>query len=254
MDGWILTLFVLSAFAGGFVSGFSGFAMGIVVSGIWLHTITPIQTAALIAGYGLLTQGYGIAKLRHELNWQDIWPLTIGTAIGIPIGVMLLTHISASYVRLGVGVLLVLYATYNLLRPPIGPFKIGAVADVAIGISNGLLGGLTGLGGIISTISCQFRGWSKDKQRAVFQPVLFAAFVLISTSQYIAGSYTAETVKLYAIGLPFMIAGIVMGFKLFGTIKDETFRKAVLILVLVAGASLIVATTSGPMPALKGSA
>ena len=92
MDGYLLLPFVLATFVGGFVSGFSGFAMGIVVAGIWLHIITPIQTAALIAGYGLLTQGYGIAKLWHELNWRNIWPLVLGTAIGIPIGVMLLTH------------------------------------------------------------------------------------------------------------------------------------------------------------------
>jgi hypothetical protein len=58
MDGPVFTLFALAAFAGGFVSGFSGFAMGLVVSGVWLHVITPIQTATLIAGYyGLLTQG-----------------------------------------------------------------------------------------------------------------------------------------------------------------------------------------------------
>src|SRR6478735_11076327 len=122
MDGPLL-LFALATFLGGFVSGFSGFAMGIVVSGVWLHIITPVQTAALIAGYGLLTQGYGIAKLRHELSWQDIWPLTVGTAIGIPIGVMLLTHINPSYLRCGVGVLLVLYAIYNLVRPQIKPVK-----------------------------------------------------------------------------------------------------------------------------------
>lgn len=170
---------------------------GLGVSGVWLHIVTPIQTAALIAGYGLLTQGYGIAKLRHELRWQDIWPLTVGTAIGIPIGVMLLTHTNPTYLRFGVGVLLALYATYSLVRPPIKPMKISAPADVAIGISNGLLGGLTGLGGIISTISCQWRGWSRDKQRSVFQPVLFAAFVVISISQIIAGSYTVDTIKLY---------------------------------------------------------
>lgn len=247
MDGNLLLLFVVATFLGGFVSGFSGFAMGLIVSGIWLHIMTPIQTAALIAGYGLLTQGYGIAKLQHELSWQSIWPLTLGTAIGIPIGVMLLPHINPSYLRFGVGVLLVAYATYSLVRPPIKPMKIGAPADVAIGISNGLLGGLTGLGGIISTISCQLRGWSKDKQRAVFQPVLFAAFVIICTSQVIAGSFTAETIKLYGIGLPFMIAGIWTGFRLYGTIDDEAFRKAVLILVLLAGASLIV-SASGLMP------
>ena len=246
MDGHLFLLFVLATFLGGFVSGFSGFAMGIVVSGIWLHIITPIQTAALIAGYGLLTQGYGIAKLRHEFSWQSIWPLTLGTAIGIPVGVMLLTLVNPTSLRFGVGVLLVLYAIYSLVRPPI-KMKIGAPADVAIGISNGLLGGLTGLGGIISTISCQWRGWSRDKQRSVFQPVLFAAFVIISISQLIAGSYTAETIKLYGIGLPFMIAGIWIGFKLYGTIDDETFRKSVLILVLLAGVSLIV-SASGLMP------
>lgn len=243
MDGHLL-LFILATFLGGFVSGFSGFAMGIVVSGIWLHLITPIQTAALIAGYGLLTQGYGIAKLHHELSWRNVWPLTLGTAIGIPLGVMLSTHVNPAHLRFGVGVLLVLYATYSLARPPIGPLRIDAPADIAIGVSNGLVGGLTGLGGVISTISCQLRGWSKDQQRAVFQPVLFAAFVIISIAQLVAGSYTAETVKLYGIGLPFMVAGIWIGFRLYGTINDETFRKTVLVLVLAAGVSLI-ASASG---------
>src|ERR1700688_4508661 len=99
MDGLIWGIFVFAAFAGGFVSGFSGFAMGLVVSGAWLHIITPLQTAALIAGYGLLTQGYGIFKLRQALNWRAIWPLSLGTTIGIPIGVILLNYINPAYVR-----------------------------------------------------------------------------------------------------------------------------------------------------------
>jgi uncharacterized protein len=77
--------------------------------------------------------------------------------------------------------------------------------------------------------------------------VLFAAFVIISISQLVAGLYTVDTVKLYGVGLPFMIAGIWIGFKLYGTINDETFRKTVLILVLLAGLSLV-ALTSGLMP------
>jgi hypothetical protein len=38
---------------------------------------------------------------------------------------MLLTQVNPSYVRFCVGVLLIAYATYNLARPPLGPFKIG---------------------------------------------------------------------------------------------------------------------------------
>jgi len=240
MDGLVLGLFVAAAFAGGFVSGFSGFAMGLVVSGVWLHIITPLQTAALIAGYGLLTQGYGILKLRRALNWHSIWPLVLGTTIGIPIGVILLNHINPTYLRFGVGVLLVLYTIYGLAKPAVKPMKIGVVPDIGIGIVNGLVGGLTGLGGVVSTISCQWRGWTRDAQRAVFQPVLFAAFVVISTSMAVTGAFTPETLKLYGLGFPFMLAGLWSGFKLYGMIDDETFCKAVLVLLLIAGLSLIV--------------
>jgi uncharacterized protein len=248
MDGSILALFVLAAFVGGFVSGFSGFAMGLVVSGVWLHIITPIETATLIAGYGLLTQSYGILKLRHALRWQNVWPLTLGSAIGIPIGVVLLTYINPASVRLGVGAVLVLYTAYGLLRPAFKPMKIGVGTDIAIGLANGLFGGLTGLGGVISTVSCQLRGWPKDVQRGVFQPVLFAAFVIISISMAIAGGVTAEALRLYALGLPFLLAGLWAGFKLYGKIDDEAFRKAVLVLLLLSGLSLIVpaALVHGP--------
>jgi hypothetical protein len=55
MDGIGLGLFLSAAFIGGLASGLAGFAMGFVVSGIWLHIITPIQTVMLIVGYGLVT-------------------------------------------------------------------------------------------------------------------------------------------------------------------------------------------------------
>jgi len=133
----------------------------------------------------------------------------------------------------------VLYTIYGLARPVFAPMKIGRGADIAIGVSNGLLGGLTGLGGVISTISCQWRGWPKDVQRAVFQPVLFVAFVVISISQAVAGTITRDTLGLYLLGVPFMVAGLWSGFRLFGKIDDEAFRKSVLVLLLLAGLSLI---------------
>src|ERR1700751_5782389 len=142
MDGFVLIPFASAALVGGFVSGFSGFAMGLVVSGVWLHIITPMQTATLIAGYGLLTQGYGIFKLRHALDLQKAWPLAVGTVIGIPFGVSILAYLNPTYLRFTVGLLLVLYAIYGLTKPVFAPMKIGVRADIAIGVSNGLLGGL----------------------------------------------------------------------------------------------------------------
>jgi hypothetical protein len=95
------------------------------------------------------------------------------------------------------------------------------------------------LGGVISTISCQWRGWPKDVQRGVFQPVLLAAFIVINVSMGFAGALTSETVRLYAASLPFLLAGLWGGFKLYGSIDDETFRKSVLLLLQISGLSLI---------------
>jgi uncharacterized protein len=159
MDGIVLGLFLLAAFAGGFASGLAGFAMGFVVSGIWLHILTPVQTTALIVGYGLLTQGYGVWKLRQALCWESITPFIVGGIIGV--------------------------------------------------------------------------------QRAVFQPVMLAAIIANVVSLGIAGAVTADILRLYLLGLPAMLAGLWVGFKLYGKLDDAAFRKIVLVLLLIAGLGLI---------------
>jgi uncharacterized protein len=90
MDGTALTLFLVSSFLGGIVTGIAGFAMGLVVSGVWLHVLTPIETAALIVGYALLVQSYGIWKVRHALAWRKFAPFVVGGAFGVPLGAIAL--------------------------------------------------------------------------------------------------------------------------------------------------------------------
>jgi uncharacterized protein len=210
-----------------------------VVSGIYLHILTPIQTAILIVGYGFVTQGYGVWTFRHSLRWRTAAPFIAGSVIGAPAGTMLLTYINPTYLRTGVGVLLVLYSVYSLAQPDIKPVKGGAVADAAVGILNGLLGGLTGLIGIV-VVWCQLRDWPKDVQRAVFQPVLLATILITTASLSVAGAVTAETVKLYLLGLPCMLGGTWVGLKLYGKLDDAKFRKIILLLLLVSGLGLIV--------------
>lgn len=241
MEGFVLGLFLFAAFLGGFASGLAGFAMGFVVAGIWLHIITPIQTTALIVGYGLWTQGYGVWKLRRVLDWRLLAPFIIGGTIGVPLGTLALTHVDPAYMRSGIGALLVIYGVYGLTQPALKPVPAGPAADGGVGFLNGVLCGLTGFPGFIITIWCQLRGWSKDVQRAVFQPVMLAAIVATATSLGFAGVVTMEIVKLYALGLPALLAGLWIGFKLYGKLDDAAFRKLILVLLVCAGLSLIVA-------------
>jgi uncharacterized membrane protein YfcA len=245
MDGFILNgfglgLFLLAAFLGGLTTGVAGFAMGLVVSGVWLHIITPMQTAFLIVACSLLPQAFSIWKLRDALSWRRLAPFVVGGVVGVPLGTMLLSYINPSHVRLGIGALLVIFSIYNLAKPDLRKVPGGVSADVGVGFFNGLLGGLTGLGGIIVTVWCQLRGWPKDVQRTVFQPIILVSGIFTVASFTAAGAATPETLKLLLLGVPVMLAGVWFGLKLYGKLDEVVFRKVVLWLLLLSGLSLIV--------------
>ena len=243
MDGFPfeIPVFLFATFAGALVAGLSGFAFGLVVSSVWLYILTPLQTATLIIAFGLIVQGYAVWKLRAALDWKKLWPFVLGAALGVPVGVGVLTWANPAHVRAGIGALLVLYSLYALLRPTLAPVKAGgAVADVGAGFLNGVLGGITGLAGIFVTIWCGLRGWPKDVQRAVFQPVAVATFLMSALWIGARGAIAADTIKLFLIGLPAVLAGTWLGLKLFGRLNEAAFRKVVLVLLLASGAVLII--------------
>jgi uncharacterized protein len=243
MDGFPLELpiFLVATFAGALVAGLSGFAFGLVVSSIWLFILTPLQTATLIIAFGLIVQGYSVWKLRGALDWKKLWPFVLGAALGVPVGVSILTWASPAHVRAAIGAFLVLYSLYALLRPAIAPVKAGGgAADAGVGFLNGVLGGITGLAGILVTIWCGLRGWPKEVQRAVFQPVAVAIFLMSGLWIGAKGAITADTIELFLIGLPALFAGTWLGLKLFGRLNEAAFRKLVLVLLLASGVALMV--------------
>jgi uncharacterized membrane protein YfcA len=243
MDGFSLELplFLLATFAGALVAGLSGFAFGLVAASIWLYILTPLQTATLIVGFGLLVQGYSVWKLRRALDWQRLWPFVLGAAVGVPVGVSILTWANPAHVRMGIGAFLVLYSLYVLFCPAIPSVTAGgAAADAGVGFLNGVLGGITGLAGILVTIWCGLRGWPKDVQRTVFQPVAVAIFLMGALWIGAKGAITADTIKLFLIGMPALFAGMWLGMKLYGRLDEATFRKVVLALLLISGIVLIV--------------
>jgi uncharacterized membrane protein YfcA len=242
MDGFPLELpiFLLATFAGALVAGLSGFAFGLVAASIWLYILSPLQSATLIVAFGLIVQGYSVWKLRHALDWKKLWPFIAGAAIGVPMGVTVLTWSNPAIVRAGVGVFLVLYSLYAFFRPPLKPIKGGgAIADASVGFLNGMLGGMTGLAGILVTIWSGLRGWPKDRQRTIFQPVAVAIFLMSALWLGAKGAVTPDTIKLFAAGLPVLIAGTWLGLKLYGRLDEASFRKVVLVLLFVSGVVLI---------------
>jgi uncharacterized protein len=235
-----LAIFVAATFLAAFVTGLSGFAFGLIAAGIWLHVITPVQTATLIVAFGLLAQGTSVWKLRHALNWSRLWPFLLGGALGVPLGVGILEWVNPRHLREGVGAVLILYSLYSLVRPNLKPLTTNPPADAAIGFLNGILGGATGLAGIVVAVWCGLLAWPKDQQRAVFQPVAVAVFLMSAGWLGAKGAVSWDAAWLFVIGLPALASGLWLGLKLYGRLDEQVFRKLILVLLLVSGVSLFV--------------
>lgn len=236
-----LALFILATFAASLVAGLAGFAFGLVAAAVWLHILPAAQTTALIVGFGLVVQGYAVWKLRRAIKASRLVPFIIGGAIGVPLGVEALQWMSPDAMRAAVGVVLIAYSIYALTRPTLPNVSAGGrTADGGIGLLSGILGGATGLAGILAVVWCGLRGWPKDEQRAVFQPVGVAIFAM--TAVWLGGSGTADrdTGFLFLAGLPAVLAGSWVGLKLYGRLDQATFTKVVLVLLLISGVFLIV--------------
>lgn len=118
--------------------------------------------------------------------------------------------------------------------------SVGRVADGAVGVINGMIGGATGLAGIAGVVWCSMRGWSPAEQRATFQPAGIAVFAATALWLGGAGMIGRDILGLFAIGLPALAIGTWAGLKFFGKLNDQSFRRIVLGLLLISGASLLV--------------
>ncbi len=123
-----VAVFLIGTFAAAFVTGLAGFAFGVVAAGLWLHALTPAQSAALVVAYALLVQGHAVWKLRGAINLRRLLPFVLGSAVGIPAGLAVLDWVPAARLRTALGVLLILFGAYNLLRPRLPDARRAGVA------------------------------------------------------------------------------------------------------------------------------
>lgn len=233
-------LILAGAFAGGLVSGLTGFGTGITALPFWLAATTPQLAGPLVVVCSLVAQVQTLPAIWHAIDFRRVRPFVIGGFLGVPLGALLLSFISAMMFKAGVGIVLIVYCSYML----IGQLSFtltwgGRMADGVIGFGGGIMGGIAGLSGPLPTIWTGLRGWGKDAKRGVLQAFNFSILILALIFQSFAGLINLELGRLFLIALPGTIAGAWLGRRLYNRLNDRRFDNAVLMLLLISGCLLL---------------
>lgn len=233
-------LLVLGAFAGAFVNGLTGFGTGMVALVFWLHAMPPVLAGPLVCACSVVAQLQALPSIWHAIDGRRLAPFVICGCIGVPLGTWLLTRLPVPTIKLGLGVLLVVYCIVMLRGRVRAVYTTENRAfDGLVGLAGGILGGLAGLSGVLPTIWASLRGWSKDERRAIFQGFNLSVLALALISYAIAGLLDARFGWALLTALPATFAGSFIGQWLYRRLSDDMFGRIVLVVLLFAGVSLV---------------
>ncbi|GHO97738.1 UPF0721 transmembrane protein [Reticulibacter mediterranei] len=241
MTATLIGLVVAVVFIGALMRGTFGF--GEAVISMPLLTLLPINLHTAISLVGLMgltaTGPTIISGWRHIDHRTLIWLL--GAALpGIPVGLALVTFAPASLVTRTLGILLILYGGYSLLRPMLDQTaeRVGMTHRgwaLPFGFASGMLGSAYNIGGIPIVVYGTLSRWNRTSFHGTLQAYFLFADILIVSGQGLGGLWTANLFTLYAFSLPAIIVATLLGLFLHRRIPTERFTRYVFIIIILFG-------------------
>jgi uncharacterized membrane protein YfcA len=233
-----LALVTAIVFCAALVSSVAGFAFSALAGAALAHlSLAPTEAVRIMLVCSITIQVYSVIRLSGAIDWRRLAPFLLGGAATVPLGIALLARVSAAAFSLGLGALLVAYGAYMLLRRSEIVVKGNAYADAAIGALGGVTGGLAAFPGAFVTAWCGMKGWTKDQQRAVFQPYILAmqllALALLESS--VPTSPSGDSALVF---VPIVVLAAHLGIAVFRKLSNRQFNCAVYGLLIAAGLTL----------------
>ncbi len=228
---FIVFLAIFTQAASGF--GLALVSMPLLVMFMGIKTATP-----LIALVGGVSEVFMLLHYRHALNFRAVVGLSLASLVGIPLGVAALDWVNTEVITAVLGIIVILYSLYALLRFRLPTLRSHKWA-YSFGFIGGILSGAFNASGPPVVIYGTCRNWPPAEFKGNLQAFFFLNSFITVIAHATSGNFTPLVWQNVLWGLPGAFLGMYVGFKLDGRIHPEQFRKIVLILLLILGARLL---------------
>lgn len=176
-----------------------------------LALVLPIKVAAPIAVLAsIVIAGFIVARDWRHIHLKSAGWLILSTLLGLPIGLFLLKNVPEVFMKGLLGIVLIMFSGYSLLRPSRFLLPDDRFAWL-FGLSAGIFGGSYGMNGPPLAIYGALRKWSPEKFRATLQGYFLPASALGMCGYAFTGLWTTEVSRLFLWSLPAIIIGIFLG-------------------------------------------
>jgi hypothetical protein len=158
-----------AVFVASTLSSIAGFAFSAICGAMLFHLLTkPVQIVQIMLVCSIAIQALSVATLRNAIEWKSLARFLYGGLVGLPLGVYLLTHFASHVYLRCIGIFLIGYGLFMIVRQPPKTIISNVIGDYVAGFLGGVTGGFAAFPGAFVTIWCGLKGWPKDRQRGVY--------------------------------------------------------------------------------------
>ena len=214
----------------GFVRGYSGFGFSALLIAASSLVTNPLNFVAVVVILETVMSLQAARGAGPDVDWRRVGWLMAGAAIGLPLGLWLLTGVSEDTARAAISAYVLLMCVVLLAGWRMRSEARGGVANGVAGVISGLTNA-PGMGGL--PIAAFFA--AQPMPAAVFRATLIAYFPLLDVYSaplyWLAGLVSWDTIWASLIALPVTLLGNWLGGRhFFGTDPQEFRRFAILLL------------------------
>ena len=229
---------IAAVFFGGLLQGVAGFGVGLLSVPVLLRVFPPASVAVIATGFGVLLNIQIFMKLRRDADVRIILPFLLGASCGIWPGSFIPRFVPPQILNPAVGVL-VCFAGVSVWRG----WKCSLSSPLLrflVGVSSGLLGGSVSLSSPPIAIFLTAGSVPKNVFRAS-TACYFLSLNVITLSMFgLQGRLDGVFWNAMVWLAPAVAAGTMAGILIAGRVREELFRRFVIVTVILSGLSLMV--------------
>ncbi len=235
---WVAIAFTIGSFA----QSISGFGFTLIAVPLLTLAVRPADAVVGQTFASLLLSTWMGIQLWPEADKAVLKRIVPMSFLGMPIGIVLSSHLSDQGLRIGVGIAVISAAVAIASGWKLS--RVSAPMEYGAGLVSGILSTTTGTNGPPLVVTLAAREHRPATFRATLQ-VAFALANLVAIPLFIAsGKVTSTGLRVAAIGLIPTLAGRVIGEPVFRKLDPRRFRVIVIVMLFAAGAVALIRALS----------
>lgn len=235
-------LAALGVLIAGISKGGFGAGVGFLATPLMALVISPTEAVAIMLPLLILIDQVGVASYWRKWSWAAVRPIILFGAVGILIGSLVFQFVSPDMLRLGLGVIAILFTLFQVAqaRGRIGAgVRGGPVSGALLGIATGFTSTISHAGG--PPVTAHLLSLKLDKLTYQASSVLiFWAINLLKVGPFFAIGVLDGVSLWRSLSLaPFAVIGVLVGVWAHKRVPQELFFRVMTIALFITGAKLV---------------